>query len=194
MAAHDINYQALAGTLTPPELPGALIGDIGAAMQAVTGILAALFQRERGGPNAGGSVVDVAIHDAALAWSMFPTTRDLPRACYNLYETADGQWLALGALEAKFWNGFCERIGCPTSASADDVQAIVRRRTRDEWLSLFADADVCLTPVHPSDPALVTSKVAERPAPALGADTDDLLEEAGIGGAERARLRDGGVI
>src|SRR5258708_2131110 len=82
----------------------------------------------------------------------------------------------------------------PTSGSAADGQAIVRRRTRDEWLSIFAEADVCLTPVHEPDPALVTSKAAERPAPALGADTDDLLEEAGIGGAERARLRDGGVI
>jgi alpha-methylacyl-CoA racemase len=194
VAAHDINYQALAGTLMPPELPGPLIGDVGAAMQAVAGILAALFQRERGGPDAEGSVVDVAIHDAALAWSMFPTTRDLPRACYNLYETADREWLALGALETKFWNGFCERIGCPTSASADDVQAIVRRKTRDEWLSVFADADVCLTPVHEPDPALVTSNVAERPAPALGADTDAILEEAGIDTQERARLRQSGVI
>ena len=201
MAAHDINYQALAGTLTPPDLPGPLIGDIGAAMQAVSGILAALFQRERGGPNAPGSVVDVAIHDAAVAWSMFPTTRDLPRAPYNLYETADGRWLALGALETKFWNGFCERIGCSTSASADEVQAIVRRKSHDDWVAIFADADVCLTTVRTrreaaGDAHVQFRGVLSRPgkAPALGADTDAVLEASGIGADDRARLRGGGVI
>src|SRR5207245_5772961 len=77
-AAHDINYQALAGLLRPPQLPGPLIGDIGAAMQAATRILAALFQRTRTGV---GSAVDISIHEAALAWSMFPTTADLASAC-----------------------------------------------------------------------------------------------------------------
>src|SRR6185295_16126762 len=91
-AAHDINYQALAGLLRPPELPGPLVGDIGAATQTAIGILAALLQRTRTG---GGSVVDVSIHDAAIAWTMFPSTGDLANACYNLYETADGRWLAL---------------------------------------------------------------------------------------------------
>ena len=42
-----------------------------------------------------------------------PTTADLASGCYNVYETADGQWLALGALESKFWKGFCERIERP---------------------------------------------------------------------------------
>src|SRR2546427_263358 len=58
-------------------------------------------------------IVDVSIHGAATQWSMFPTTADLASACYTMYETADGQWLALGALEPKFWRGFCERIGRP---------------------------------------------------------------------------------
>src|SRR5262245_15118488 len=89
-AAHDINYQALAGllargstgspradgkslTLSPSKgerpSPGPLVADIGSAMQAVMGILAALFQRERTGQ---GAFVDVSIHEAALHWSMFP--------------------------------------------------------------------------------------------------------------------------
>src|SRR5262245_22852532 len=106
-AAHDINYQALAGTLTPPEMPGPLIADISSAMKAALGIVAALVQRNRTGA---GSVVAVSIHEAALAWTMFPSTANLAKACYQLYETADGQWLALGALEQKFWAGFCERI------------------------------------------------------------------------------------
>src|SRR5205823_7517608 len=73
-AAHDINYQALAGLLRPPRLPGLLVSDIGSAHQAALAIAAALFERSRTGM---GSAIDVSIHDAALAWSMFPSTEDL---------------------------------------------------------------------------------------------------------------------
>jgi len=222
-AAHDINYQALAGLLRPPALPGPLIGDIGAAMQTVARILAALFRRERTGE---GATLDVSIHEAALAWSMFPTTTDLAGACYGLYETADGQWLALGALEPKFWAGFCERIGRTdlvplqhatgpeSSRVLTEVREIMRARTRDEWLAVFANADVCLTAISTreetvADPHLtargalhrhadvvyVAPPHAEiRPAPALGADTDAILEAAGIDEARRAVLRATGVI
>ena len=210
-AAHDINYQALAGLLKPPSLPGPLIGDIGAAMQTAIGVLAALLDRERTGE---GASVDVAIHDAARAWSMFPTTDDLFNACYAIYETADGQWLALGALEPKFWTGFCERIGRPDLAPRqhaiggerrrvlEEVRAAMRGRTRDEWLARFADADVCLTTVYTPDEAQSDPHVAarhrgepgHRAAPALGADTDAVLEDAGVGAETRARLRASRVI
>jgi alpha-methylacyl-CoA racemase len=209
-AAHDINYEALAGLLTPPAVPGPLIGDIGAAMQAAIAIVAALFQRQQTGT---GSVVDVPIHDAALAWSIFPSTEDLESACYTIYETADGEWLALGALEPKFWRGFCERIGRPDlipqqhargvegSRVLSEVRAMLRSRTRAEWLSRFADADVCLTPLlTPAevarDPHVVARGLLNRPgsAPALGADTDTVLEESGIDAVARAELRRGGVL
>jgi crotonobetainyl-CoA:carnitine CoA-transferase CaiB-like acyl-CoA transferase len=223
-AAHDINYQALAGLLKPPQLPGPLVGDIGAATQAAIRILAALLERGRTGL---GSIVDVSIHDAAMAWSMFPTTSDLVNACYNLYETSDGQWLALGALEPKFWAGFCQRIGRPDfvplqhaqgeerARVLNDVRGVMRTRSREEWLSTFADADVCLTAVYTpgeveTDPHVVarggpsTVRVLARGSsaendrsgggPALGADTDAVLEEAGITATERDRLRSAGVI
>ena len=222
-AAHDINYQALAGLLRPPELPGPLIGDIGAAMQTALRILAALIRRDRSGQ---GSSVDVSIHEAAMAWSMFPTTCDLANACYTIYETSDGEWLAVGALEPKFWAGFCERIGRPDltplqHAEGDararvlqDVRAVMRGQTRREWLARFADADVCLTTIYKpeevaADPHVAARGVmtsvagvthvtapsgAVRPAPALGADTDEVLEAAGISAAERARLREAGAI
>ncbi len=221
-AAHDLNYQALAGLLRPPALPGPLIGDIGAATQAALRILAALIHRGRTGS---GSVIDVSIHEAAMAWSMFPETGELVSACYNLYETADGKWLALGALEPKFWAGFCERIGRPeligsqhTAAEdqarlVDEVRRVMRMRTHDEWLARFADSDACLTTVHGADEVARDPHVVARgaisaasglahitlagspvrPAPLLGADTDDVLEEAGIDAARRAQLRAAGV-
>jgi alpha-methylacyl-CoA racemase len=198
-AAHDINYQALAGLLTPPQLPGPLVGDIGSATQAALGIVAALLQRTRTGV---GSLVDVSIHEAALAWSLFPTTTELASARYNVYETADGQWLALGALEPKFWAGFCERAGLPATASAGDVRTIMLTRSRDEWVAHFAGTDVCLTTVHAqdevqADPHLLARGVMPRAAsaaPALGADTDALLAEAGIDAGRRGVLRAAGVI
>jgi alpha-methylacyl-CoA racemase len=273
-AAHDINYEALVGLLTPanrdltnderegpafaprgaselrpgkregrkaweePQVPRLLVGDIGAAMQAATGILAALFQRERTGV---GAFVDISIHEAALAWMLFPGAPALvdgaqdhrgevplngEAACYNIYVTADNQYLALGALEPKFWSGFCERIGRPDLAPLqaahggarqrvlEEVRAIIRGRTRDEWLAIFADADVCLTPVKSFEEALADPHLTERgaisraggltclgahrpdirPAPALGADTDEVLEAAGFDAAERWRLREGGAI
>ena len=219
-AAHDINYQALAGLLMPPAVsggrpqavpvtPGPLVADIGAATQAAIRILAALLLRDRTGS---GSVVDVSIQDAAMAWAMFPTTGELANACYAVYETSDGQWLALGALEPKFWKGFCERIGRPDlvalqHAHGDErtwVESEVRRvmlgLTRDEWLARFADADVCLTPIYTpaevdADPHLKAPLHAgTTPAPGLGADTDAVLEAAGIDAAERERLRAAGVL
>ena len=222
-AAHDINYQALAGLLRPPALPGPLVGDIGAAMQTALGILAALVQRDRTGA---GSVVDVSIHEAAMAWSMFPVTGDLASACYTIYETKDGRWLALGALEPKFWAGFCERIGRPELTRRQhaqgeeraqvlrDVREVMRARTRDEWLALFEGADVCLTTIYKpdevaADPHVIARGVVAdvsgithvtppggdvRAAPALGAHTDEVLEAAGIDTEQRARLRAAGVI
>jgi crotonobetainyl-CoA:carnitine CoA-transferase CaiB-like acyl-CoA transferase len=186
-AAHDINYQALAGLLRPPLLPGPLVGDIGSAQQAALAIVAALFERSRTGV---GCAIDISIHEAAREWAMFPDTGDLAQARYNLYETSDGAWLALGALEEKFWTGFCERANLPITATVDDVRRTMRSRTRDAWLALFADADVCLTSVDAHDGVARES----ANAPALGADTDTLLEEAGLGPGRRDDLRRAGVI
>jgi alpha-methylacyl-CoA racemase len=227
-AAHDINYEALAGLLQrstgeAARPPGALIADVGGAMRTALGVLAAIIERGRTGA---GSVVDVSLYDAALTWSMFPTTQDLENACYALYETADGEWLALGALEPKFWRAFCERVGRPelvatqTATGAErlrnlnSVRELMRTRTRSEWLEAFTDLDVCLTPVHTHEEAqrdlqaaargLVTTTegvtyitapgVQVTPAPPLGADTDAVLEWAGIDRDERSRLRREAVI
>jgi alpha-methylacyl-CoA racemase len=191
-AAHDINYQALAGLLAidgaTPRVPGFLIGDVAAAWNATAGILAALYSRERTGT---GAAVDVSIQSAALSWLMFPAARQLVGAsaevegqhldvaiwgrdaCYNVYQTADGQYVALGALEPKFWQGFCERIGRPDLVAMQnaepavkaqvlaEVRALMATRTREEWLALFADLDVCLSTVQTVEQSIADPEFRE---------------------------------
>jgi crotonobetainyl-CoA:carnitine CoA-transferase CaiB-like acyl-CoA transferase len=213
---HDLNYQALAGLLgvaARPAVPRLLVADITGGMHAALAILAALVGRHRTGR---GAALDVALHDAAMAWLPFATPgaiADAPEgelgilgdyACYNVYRAADGKWLALGALEAKFWERFCRALGCdewvplqwaPSPARErllDDVQGVLRDRSRDDWLTHFAAVDCCLTPIHSpadavSDPHTVTRRLDDavrgktgRPAPLLGADTVDVLRAANV--------------
>src|SRR3984893_6125882 len=127
LAGHDINYMALGGVLSLnlPVIPGVQIADlVGGSMQTVMGILLALVARHRTGE---GRHVDVSMYDGVTSFLTIPlaTYRDAgcePRpgaetlsgryACYNIYEAADGRWLAVGALEPKFWAELCRRLSC----------------------------------------------------------------------------------
>jgi alpha-methylacyl-CoA racemase len=193
LPGHDLNYVAVSGLLAadrpdPRELPRMFLADVGGgAMSAVIGILAALFGRERSGE---GAVVDISMHEAALYWVMLPAVRELTgagpaatgelptfgrHACYNVYRTKDGQRVALGALEPKFWRAFCEGAGRAdlSPRHADDgeqaaliaeVGAIFATRTRAEWLEHFRGHDVCLSPVNTPADALVDPHVIARGA------------------------------
>jgi alpha-methylacyl-CoA racemase len=189
---HDLNYVALSGLLAadrpnPMELPRMFIADVGGgAMTSVIGILAALFGRTRHGD---GASLDISMHDAMLYWVMLPAARDLvdggaqaegelptfgAHASYNVYRTADGQLVALGALERKFWAAFCNGIDRPDLAARHatgetdqrelikEMRALFATRTRDEWLKLMASHDVCLTPVNSPEEALRDPHVAAR--------------------------------
>jgi alpha-methylacyl-CoA racemase len=178
-AGHDLNYLALAGVLAmggeaegKPGMPGAQIADLaGGALWGATALLAALVGRQRTGE---GRHLDISMTDGALALlaaelgSGFAAGRAPTRgqealsgglASYSIYETSDGRYLSVGALEPKFWTSFNKAIGrVPSLSDLDpspaiqarvkgEVQAILRTRTRDEWAEVLAEADCCCEPV-----------------------------------------------
>ncbi len=179
MAGHDVNYLAMAGVLDvtgvkdgAPVIPGVQIADLaGGAMQAVIGIVLALAERQRTGR---GSMVDASMFHGALwllpiAWRLRASGRSTARgdswltgrfACYHLYETAGGQWIAVGALERKFWANLCRALECEHfiedqftegARQAEIVEAlagIFRTRTAAEWFACLKDREACVTPVR----------------------------------------------
>jgi crotonobetainyl-CoA:carnitine CoA-transferase CaiB-like acyl-CoA transferase len=190
---HDLNYVSISGLLAvdrpdPAQLPRMFIADIGGgAMSAVIGILAALVGRGRDGE---GRSIDISMHEAALYWMMLPAARELveggqaaegelptfgQHACYNVYRTKDGELLALGALEPKFWQAFCHAAGRSDLAGRhasdpdqpallEDMRRLFASRTRDEWLAHVRGHDVCLTPVNQPADALADPHIVARGA------------------------------
>jgi crotonobetainyl-CoA:carnitine CoA-transferase CaiB-like acyl-CoA transferase len=133
-------------------------------LTAVTAILAALQARERSGV---GGILDVSML-AATRWLMTPwyeVARLRPgaeplngnQACYRVYRTADGRYLAVAALEAHFWERFCQALGRPElvvrqhdadqAALAAEVAATIAERPFAEWRQIFADLDACVSPL-----------------------------------------------
>ena len=189
---HDLNYVSISGMLAADrpnatELPHIFIADIGGgAMSAVIGILAALVGRGRDGQ---GRAIDISMHEAALYWVMLPAARDLVaggrnatdelptfgrHACYNVYRTQDGELIALGALELKFWRAFCDAVGRPDLTArhlsdpidqtrlVGEVREIFLARTRGDWLEFFRNHDVCVTPVNSPADAMRDPHIAAR--------------------------------
>ncbi|MET7542405.1 CaiB/BaiF CoA-transferase family protein [Streptomyces sp. NPDC005507] len=177
-AGHDIAYIALTGTLgmigkpdEPPTVPANLVGDFaGGSLYLVVGILAALhYARDTGA----GQVVDAAIVDgashlaamihgmlAAGGWQDRRGSNLLDGGCpfYGTYETSDGQYMAVGALEQQFYDEFIALLGIDGTAPArkdlarwgelrDAVAARFKTRTREEWTAVFEGSDACVAPV-----------------------------------------------
>jgi alpha-methylacyl-CoA racemase len=198
LAGHDINYIGYAGMLDQnagvdgvPVLPNLQVGDLlGGAQSALQGILAALVAVKMGGA---GRFVDVSMTDAVLAHNLMPLVavnngaaaqpgRDLLSGgvpCYNVYRTADGRYMAVGALELKFWQGCCDVLGRPdlktrhwqlgqqvggedAMALKDELSAIFATRTLAQWTEAFAPADCCVSPVLRTEEALLHPQFAAR--------------------------------
>jgi len=212
-AGHDIDYIAISGALSlvgragqPPVPPVNLLADFGGGgMLLALGVLAALLERERSGL---GQVVDAAMVDgsalltsfvyglrAAGAWQDARGVNLLDGGApfYDTYQTADGKYVAVGALEAKFYAELLaglglsgadlppqhDRAGWPVLRAR--FTEIFRTRTRDEWAEIFAESDGCVAPVlspaeapeHPHNAsrgtfADVGGLVQPAPAPRFG--------------------------
>ncbi|MEU9378287.1 CaiB/BaiF CoA-transferase family protein [Streptomyces sp. NPDC048255] len=177
-AGHDIAYIAVTGALGmigspdgPPAVPANLVGDYaGGSLYLVIGVLAALQHARTAGT---GQVVDAAIVDgtahltamihgmvAAGGWQDRRGVNLLDGGCpfYGTYETSDGLYMAVGALEQQFYDTFVELLGIEDRAPArkdlarwgelrEAVAARFRTRTREEWTAVFEGTDACVAPV-----------------------------------------------
>lgn len=193
-AGHDINYIGYAGVLdqvgcsgSAPAIPNLQIGDLlGGTLNALVGVFVALTDARATGL---GRYVDVSMTDASFAHAIFPLLEVLahgvarPRGddlltggvpCYGVYETSDGRYMAVGALEQKFWFGVCDVLQRPDLKSAHlavgpegvraraEVQRIFEQRTQAEWVELFDDVDCCVTPVLRPEEALADAQIVAR--------------------------------
>ncbi|MFC5427763.1 CaiB/BaiF CoA transferase family protein [Paraburkholderia denitrificans] len=184
-AGHDLNYIGYSGVLDQlaardgtPVLPNFQIADLlGGALSAVTQILAALWQVARGGA---GRFIDISMAHAAYAYNVVAKValaNDDAAAlqpgggllnggvpCYNLYRTQDGRWLAVGALELKFWQAFCKALGREEWAERHwslgqaiggtdaaglirELAAVIAAEPLQTWIDLLEPIDCCVTPV-----------------------------------------------
>ena len=207
---HDVNYLSYAGVLNligepdrPPSIPGMPIADIAAGgMNAAIGILLALFARQKTGR---GQYIDISMTDGMVAFlpvALFfqQLTGQDPRradamlshryACYNTYETADGRYLSIGAVENRFWKTLCEHFGVPqyTSLQYDDsgrneilhfMRATFKKKTLAEWDAELADLEICYGRVQTFSEMLADPLFRER---------EMILELAGRAGEKKPAI------
>ncbi|MCP2276317.1 CaiB/BaiF CoA transferase family protein [Nocardia amikacinitolerans] len=193
-AGHDINYISLTGVLNAigrkgerPVPPLNMVGDFGGgSMFLVFGILAALVERQNSGK---GQVIDAAMIDGALAlshmiwgmrgvglWSDERGTNllDTGMAFYDTYETSDGKYMAVGAIEPQFYAELLKGLeidpeGLPMQIDPNGQDQLkklfaekFKTKTRDEWAAIFEGTDACTTPVLTLTEATENAHIAAR--------------------------------
>jgi alpha-methylacyl-CoA racemase len=235
-AGHDINYLALSGNLhgygragAKPTPPINAVADFGGGgMMLAFAMVAAILAAKGGAP---GQVIDCAMTDGAallgaMTWSLFGQGRwtdergvnllDTGAHFYETYETADGKWISIGAIEPQFYAQLRALTGLnddPTfDAQMDAAQwpalktkldAIFRTRTRDEWCALMEGSDVCFAPVlslaeaphHAHNAARVTfaeigGMMQPMPAPRYSATATAPPRPPVLAGADTAAILD----
>jgi alpha-methylacyl-CoA racemase len=203
-AGHDIDYLGLSGALHaigraggPPQVPANLLGDFaGGSLYLVVGVLAALVEARGSGR---GQVIDAAIVDGAahlttvllgaLAGGNWKQERgtnllDTGAPFYDVYETSDGEYMAVGAIEPQFYDELVQRLGITAPDRYDvanwpelrkTLAEAFAGRTQADWTEVFDGTDACVSPVLPlggDHPHLVARGIfvdkdgVRQPAPA----------------------------
>ncbi|MEK4426118.1 CaiB/BaiF CoA transferase family protein [Solibacillus sp. FSL K6-1523] len=191
---HDINYIGYSGVLGligekdgKPIVPGVQIADLGGgALMALSGIMMALFHKEKTGD---GQYIDVSMLDGAVTWlyaslSDYFASGQIPErgsnrldghfAFYNIYETKDHKYLAIGAAELKFWTKICEIIEKPEwielHEGAEEVQDYLKKelstlfiqKNQKDWLDMLETEETCVGPVYSVDEMMNDPQIMDR--------------------------------
>jgi alpha-methylacyl-CoA racemase len=178
-AGHDINYIALSGALSaigtaggPPVPPLNLVGDFGGgALYLAFGVCAGIIEARQSGQ---GQVIDAAMVDGAASlltaiygifasggWELERGSNVLDTGAhfYGTYECADGEWISIGSIEAKFHAELVEKLGLDPSDIPDRMDrdrwkehkkrltGLFLEKSRDEWCEIMEGSDVCFAPV-----------------------------------------------
>lgn len=191
-AGHDLTYQALAGTLaSTAAMPALPVADLAGAWSVATAVLACLHARERSGR---GGLIDASLYDAVLhsnltAWAAeagAPHAVGQPHAlsgaipCYNVYETADGEHLALAALEPHFWRRFCHAVGrkglvlrqySRRAKVRSRVASLIASRPLAFWMELCRREDIPAEPIVSPARALAQPQARAREVVRRGEDS-----------------------
>lgn len=193
---HDINYIGIGGLLDltgetdgPPQLPGLPVADFGAAMMTAYSVMVGLFRAATTGK---GEYFDISMTDVLISWMSIESDRGLhPEGepatrgetqpsgkypCYDVYETADGRYITLGAFEFHFWEAACDVLGLeefaneddhlPDGARADEIRAVVADRfaeqTLEDWMDAFDPTVVPVAPVNTVDQVWEDEQTVQR--------------------------------
>lgn len=188
MPSHDLNVIGLAGVAAPEDgtdisVPSVQVAALGGSLNATSGILMALYARERTGK---GQLVNVDLYSSAINAEItaissvigcretgMPSFGRTASHYYSVYKTKDGRYLSIGTIEPKFWQKMCKLIDLPELESRqfdfansaeikEKLAAAFAGKTQAEWLELIGKDEFCVTPIRTLQEALDSSLTTEQ--------------------------------
>lgn len=188
MPSHDLNVIGLAGVAAPEDgtdisVPSVQVAALGGSLNAISGILMALYARERTGK---GQLVNVDLYSSAINAEItaissvigcretgMPSFGRTASHYYSVYKTKDGRYLSIGTIEPKFWQKMCRLIDLPELESRqfdfvhsaeikEKLAAAFAGKTQAEWLELIGKEEFCVTPICTLQEALDSSLTTEQ--------------------------------
>lgn len=188
MPSHDLNVIGLAGVAAPEDgtdisVPSVQVAALGGSLNAISGILMALYARERTGK---GQLVNVDLYSSAINAEItaissvigcretgMPSFGRTASHYYSVYKTKDGRYLSIGTIEPKFWQKMCKLIDLPELESRqfdfahsaeikEKLAAAFAGKTQAEWLELIGKDEFCVTPIRTLQEALDSRLTTEQ--------------------------------